>query len=49
MMISDKSMKPASAPTAVVAISSPEPTIDPAMINPGPSCHTIPRTVVGGS
>ena len=49
MMISHSRTKPACAPTKVVAMSSPEPTMDPAMISPGPSCRRIPRIVVGGS
>ena len=47
MRISHSSQKPASAPVFVVAISSPDPTIDPAMISPGPSRQAIPKTVVG--
>ena len=48
MIISHKRTKPASAPTAVVAMSSPDPTIEPAMISPGPNCLIIPRMVLGG-
>jgi hypothetical protein len=32
-----------------VPISSPEPTIEPAMISPGPSRARIPRIEIGGS
>ena len=47
--ISHNSQKPASAPVLVVAMSSPEPTIDAAIINPGPNRLRIPPSVRGGS
>ncbi len=48
MMISHSSVMPACAPVLVVAISSPEPTMLPAMISPGPSRPTMPQRFVGG-
>ena len=48
-MMSHMRVKPASAPTAVVAISSPDPTMDPAMIRPGPSWRRMSRILVGGA
>jgi hypothetical protein len=47
--ISHSKTKPASAPTFVVAISSPEPTMEPAMISPGPSRRTTAKNPRGGS
>jgi hypothetical protein len=41
-MINHNKLKPALAPVIVVAINSPEPTIDAAMISPGPKCDRIP-------
>jgi len=49
IIISQRKSKCASAPVLVVAISSPEPTIDPARISPGPKFFGIPRTVRGGA
>ena len=43
------STKPTSAPSLVVMINSPEPTIDPTRIMPGPRCFNVPRKLVGGS
>ena len=40
---------PASAPVFVVAISSPDPTMEPAIIKPGPIRRKIPITVLGGA
>ena len=48
MMMSHRKSKWASAPVLVVAISSPDPTIDPAKINPGPKFLSIPRVFCGG-
>src|SRR5687768_9250768 len=42
-------MYPSLAPSPVVAISSPVPTIDPARISPGPICRRAVRKVFGGS
>ena len=42
-------MKPALAPTMVVAMSSPDPTIDAERINPGPMKGRAPKNVFGGS
>jgi|TARA_Y200000002_G_C22349635_1_gene524471 hypothetical protein len=47
-MINHKKSKWASAPVLVVAISSPEPTIDPAKMSPGPKFFKIPRKLLGG-
>ena len=48
MTISHNSQKPAWAPVFVVAISSPDPTIAPAMISPGPRRRRMPGIVCGG-
>ena len=47
MRISQRKKNPASAPVAVVAISSPEPTTAPATIRPGPSSLRMPLKEVG--
>jgi len=41
--------KPAWAPSVVVAISSPDPTIEALRISPGPRYRTLCRQPVGGS
>ena len=41
--------KPAFAPSWVVAISSPDPTIEADNIKPGPRCFTVFPSVLGGS
>ena len=41
-------MKPALAPSAVVAMSSPEPTIAAESMKPGPRYLSLPANVVGG-
>jgi hypothetical protein len=41
--------KPAFAPSAVVAINSPDPTIEADRIKPGPRYFDIPAKFVGGS
>src|SRR5688500_9621250 len=46
--ISQSSQKPACAPVLVVPINSPEPTMEPAMIKPGPRRLRMPRMEVGG-
>ena len=48
-MISQSSTKPASAPTIVVAISSPLPTMELARTIPGPRCASDCQSVCGGS
>ena len=48
-IISQSSQNPASAPALVVAISSPEPTIEPAIIMPGPSRSSVAPNVRGGA
>ena len=47
--ISQRSTKPASAPSFVVTISSPEPTIAPETMMPGPISRRRPARVRGGS
>ena len=47
MMISHISQKPDSAPVAVVAISSPDPTTAPATMRPGPRALAMPLALVG--
>ena len=49
MTISQRRTKPASAPTVVVAISSPEPTIALARMIPGPRWARDSRSVRGGA
>ncbi|GIT38638.1 MAG: hypothetical protein Ct9H300mP7_5590 [Verrucomicrobiota bacterium] len=44
-MINQRKSKPASAPVRVVAMSSPEPTIEPARIIPGPMFRRMPSLV----
>ena len=46
--INHNNQNPASAPTFVVAINSPDPTIDPAIIIPGPSLRSVADKVRGG-
>jgi hypothetical protein len=46
--ITQKVIKPAFAPSTVVAINSPEPTIEADRINPGPKNPNIFFIVVGG-
>ena len=46
--ITHRATKPACAPKVVVAISSPEPTIDAQRIMPGPMRRRIARKVDGG-
>ena len=48
IIISQRKSKCASAPVLVVAINSPEPTMEPARIIPGPMFSNIPLSVVGG-
>jgi len=48
MIMSHRKSKWASAPVLVVAISSPDPTIDPAKMSPGPKFFSIPRVLWGG-
>ena len=48
IIISQRKSKCASAPVLVVAMSSPDPTMDPAKINPGPKFLRIPNVVLGG-
>ena len=48
MIMSHRKSKWASAPVLVVAISSPDPTIDPAKMSPGPKFLSIPRVLWGG-
>ena len=45
--ISQRRTKPVFAPTNVVAISSPEPTMEPAIIIPGPRCFRMSKNRVG--
>ena len=45
--ITQNVMNPALAPRAVVAMSSPEPTIAADRIKPGPRCRSCPKNVVG--
>ena len=40
---------PACAPSVVVAISSPEPTIEAASTMPGPMRRSVERKLIGGS
>jgi hypothetical protein len=47
-MMSQRKSNCASAPVRVVAINSPEPTIEPARIIPGPILRKIPFMVLGG-
>lgn len=47
--MTQKVMKPALAPKAVVAINSPDPTMAADKIKPGPKCFSLPRKVVGGA
>ena len=47
--ISQSRVKPAVAPTAVVAISSPEPTMELARMIPGPRWTSLPANDRGGS
>ena len=47
--MSHRSANPASAPTVVAAISSPDPTMALASTIPGPRCTSDPRSVRGGS
>ena len=47
-IMSQRKSKWASAPVLVVAISSPDPTIDPAKMSPGPKFLTIPKGLSGG-
>ena len=47
-MMTHNRANPAAAPVLVVAMSSPEPTIDPAIINPGPRRLRTPTKVWGG-
>jgi len=47
-MITQNVMKPAFAPSAVVAMSSPEPTMAAERIKPGPRYLSLPTKVVGG-
>ena len=49
MIMSHSSQNPASAPALVVAINSPDPTIEPAIIIPGPSRRSVAPSVRGGS
>ncbi len=49
MIITQKAMKPARAPNVVVAMSSPDPTIDADRIKPGPRNRRRPMSEVGGS
>ena len=49
MMISQRHVIPTSAPSDVVAISSPEPTMDAARIIPGPMRFMESRKVTGGA
>ena len=44
-----KSAKPPCAPSLVVMINSPEPTIEPTRISPGPKCRSVIRMPCGGS
>ena len=46
--MSQRKSKWASAPVLVVAISSPDPTIDPAKMSPGPKFLSIPKGLSGG-
>ena len=48
-IMSQRKSKWASAPVLVVAISSPDPTIDPAKMSPGPKFLSIPKGLSGGS
>lgn len=48
-MITQKAINPALAPSIVVAINSPEPTIEADKINPGPRNFNFCVKVVGGS
>jgi hypothetical protein len=48
-MIIQNAMNPACAPNVVVAINSPEPTIEAERINPGPRNFNLPLNVTGGS
>ena len=48
-MMRPRKMKPALAPVCVAAISSPEPTIEPARMSPGPRVRRMPKNVRGGS
>ncbi len=47
--MSHSSQNSASAPALVVAINSPDPTIEPAIIIPGPSRRSVAPSVRGGS
>ena len=47
-MINHRSANPASAPTLVVTINSPEPTMLADIISPGPNCLRIPFQSEGG-
>ena len=49
MIISQRKSKCASAPVLVVAMSSPDPTIDPARISPGPRFREMAAIPCGGS
>ena len=44
-MMNHSRTKPTSAPSFVVTISSPDPTIDAVMINPGPICRMMAPAV----
>ena len=48
-MMIQNATKPAFAPNVVVAISSPDPTIEAERINPGPKNFNLPAKEVGGS
>ena len=48
-MITQNAAKPAFAPSVVVAINSPEPTIDADKINPGPRNFNDELMLPGGS
>ena len=47
--MTQKVIKPAFAPNTVVAINSPDPTIDADRINPGPKNFNLVKNELGGS
>jgi hypothetical protein len=49
MMMTQEATNPAFAPSVVVAMSSPEPTMEADRINPGPRNVSLCRNEPGGS